>query len=313
MNTLVAMKPAAALLSVCGIAAAVLVASQVGLTPIPIAHAGEEGGIELVVSAEGEEGLAEEKVDVEVEMQKSDASPAPRTGFGPAGEYGRGGGALGVAGFGDEGEMGGYGTGIVPGVSAKFSTQSPLPHVVDLKPRSGMEIRIEQALTSTLPKHGLILDETPLNEAVALLRDDYEIEILFDTQALDDMGLSADEPVTCNLKNIRLGSALDLMLKQHNLTYIIRNEVLLITSEDEALSVCETRAYPADVMLGQSAAELIKVITTTVAPNTWLENGGGEGAIAHIGDRLVIYQTYAVHREINELLSQLRTVNESSQ
>src|SRR5690606_2849097 len=109
--------------------------------------------------------------------------------------------------------------------------------------------------------HGLMFNETPMSEVIGVLRDDYEIEIQLDAQALDDRGLTEEDTVTVNLRNIRLDSALDLMLKQHDLTYIIRNEVLLITSQDEAAATLETRAYPADLVPSQDAEALIKVIT----------------------------------------------------
>jgi hypothetical protein len=165
---------------------------------------------------------------------------------------------------------------------------------------------IELALKTPLSKQGLNFVETPLSEVVAFLQDECKMEIQLDAQALDDLGLSPEDTVTVNLKNIRLDSALDLMLQQHDMTYIIHNEVLLITTQDKASTVLETRTYPADAVPNQNIAGLVTVIRTIVAPDTWKENGSGEGAIALIGDRLVIRQTYAVHREINELLSQLR-------
>lgn len=312
MNTLFALKPASLALSACGIAAAVMVASQVGMTPFASAQSGGGTSIELAVNEEGAPGEAADSAAVAVDVPgaKKDATTSdpfggetgPAAGFGTEGYGGEEGAPGGMTSqFGG----GGYGTGIVPGGAVRPSPQSPLPHVVDLKSRSGAEIRIESALKSALTNIGLNFTENTLSEVAVFLRDEYEMEVQIDTQALDDMGMSPDDTITITLRNIRLDSALDLMLREHDLTYIIHNEVLLITTETRASTMLEARAYPTDINSNEGADKLVEVIQTTVAPNTWSEVGG-EGAIALIGSRLVIRQTYAVHREINELLSQLR-------
>ena len=190
------------------------------------------------------------------------------------------------------------------------STNAPNPRSVDLKQRSKSEQAIEHALAMPLKALGLEFQSAPLSEVVDFLRDEYDIEIQIDTKGLNNEGVSPDEPITTNLRNISLQSALNLMLEPLYLTYIVDNEVLLITSEDEALTRMETRAYPADV-LGTNSYELAKLITETIAPDSWNRRGEemptGEGAISTaLSDMLVIRQTYDVHREINELLSQLR-------
>ena len=52
--------------------------------------------------------------------------------------------------------------------------------------------------------------------------------------ALEEIGVGTDEPVTINLHNVSLRSALRLMLKKLQLTYIIQDEVLMITTPEEA-------------------------------------------------------------------------------
>ena len=98
---------------------------------------------------------------------------------------------------------------------------------VDLKASGGAEERINAALTGPLKDTGLDYTETPLEQVVNSLQDEYGIPIQLDTPALQDAGLNPQEPITVNLHNIALRSALRLMLKQHQLTYIISNEVLI--------------------------------------------------------------------------------------
>ena len=57
-----------------------------------------------------------------------------------------------------------------------------------------------------------------------------------DKKAMDDAGIGADMPVTKNLKGVSLRSALRLMLHELGLTYLIQDEVLLITTPEAAES-----------------------------------------------------------------------------
>ena len=121
---------------------------------------------------------------------------------------------------------------------------------VDLAGQDGAEQRINRALADPLNSLGLEFQDAPLSEVVDFLRTEYDIEVQLDNPALDDLGLSPDEPITVNLRNISLRSALRIMLRQLDLTYVISDEVLLITSEDEALTRLQVKVYPvADLVL----------------------------------------------------------------
>ena len=74
---------------------------------------------------------------------------------------------------------------------------------------------------------------------------------MFDTAALEAVAASPDVEVTINISNVTLRSALELMLKEvEDLTYIVDNEVLLITTEEEADTRLQVKVYPvADLVL----------------------------------------------------------------
>jgi hypothetical protein len=76
-------------------------------------------------------------------------------------------------------------------------------------------------------------DETPFLEVMEELRDKHQINVILDASARDD-ALTEDTPITFNVQGIRLKNALRLMLKEHNATYIVRDEVMLIISLDSA-------------------------------------------------------------------------------
>ena len=92
--------------------------------------------------------------------------------------------------------------------------------------------------------------ETPLADVIDYLKTYHQIEIQIDTKALSDVGITPDERITKSLKGISLRSALRLTLRDLDLTYMIQDEVLLVTTPEEANGRLTTKVYPvADLVL----------------------------------------------------------------
>jgi von Willebrand factor type A domain len=118
---------------------------------------------------------------------------------------------------------------------------------MDLAKKGSAEKKIEEALKSPTE---VVFVETPLQDVIEYLKDRHKIEIKIDTHALTDLGIGTDTPVTIDLKGISLRSALRLMLKELGLTYLIKDEVLQITTPEEADNQLSTKVYPvADLVL----------------------------------------------------------------
>ncbi len=117
----------------------------------------------------------------------------------------------------------------------------------DLKKVSPAEKKIQEALESPTRME---FTEMPLQDAVAYLKDYHDIEIQLDNRALEDAGVGSETPVTRNVNGISLKSALRLLLGEYDLTYIVKDEVLLITTQDKAETELVTKAYPvADLVI----------------------------------------------------------------
>jgi len=99
---------------------------------------------------------------------------------------------------------------------------------------------IREALRS---KTAVEFVETPLSDVVEFLRDKHKIEIQIDTKALEDVGIGTDTAITRHLKDITLKSALRLILRDLDLKYVVFDEVLLITTPEEAVGHLCTRFY----------------------------------------------------------------------
>jgi hypothetical protein len=181
--------------------------------------------------------------------------------------------------------------------------------------------RIESVLNQRL-KEPLDFIEQPLSDVATILAETYDIPILFDTAALDAVAASPDLEVSVQIANVTLRSALDLMLKNAGaeaLTYIIDNEVLLITTLEEAETRLEVIVYRVDDLIADPAMgdsrfdaadfdTLIDVIVSSVDHESWQENGKGEGEIhAFPPGMIVISQTSRVHEQVQRLLRNLRS------
>jgi len=76
--------------------------------------------------------------------------------------------------------------------------------------------------------------ETPLTDVLAFLHDQHVIPIQLDEPRLRAAGIATDVLVTQNLKGITLHNALRLTLSEWRLTYVIRDDALVITTKEEA-------------------------------------------------------------------------------
>jgi len=179
-----------------------------------------------------------------------------------------------------------------------------------LPPLSPSEEKILAVLDETTT---MDFTETPLQDAVGYLSDLHEIPVRLDTKALEDIGVSSDTPFTYRVNGVRLKSGLRPLLRQKDLTYLVRDEVLLITTEDVAEMELLTRTYPVgDLVDQEDGKKLVEAITTTVFPMSW-DEAGGPASIVYLprAKSLVISQTADRHGEILELLRSLRVARKS--
>ncbi|MHC4180568.1 MAG: hypothetical protein ACYSWU_23965, partial [Planctomycetota bacterium] len=131
----------------------------------------------------------------------------------------------------------------------RAARQAAVPRcpVVDIGRTPAVE-KIEKALKEPTD---LEFIETPLWDVILYLKKKHKIEIQIDRKALDDVGLDSwITPITKNLKGISLRSALRLTLRDLDLTYVIQDEVLLITTPEEAETRLTTRVYPVGDLWG---------------------------------------------------------------
>lgn len=102
------------------------------------------------------------------------------------------------------------------------------------------ERAIESKLLSPV---NLNFENTPLKQVLDDLRDFHGINIVPDLPALQNQGTSLESPISIKLDQVSLKSALNLILHQVKLTYVLQDEVLKITTEENARGKLETVTY----------------------------------------------------------------------
>ncbi len=202
----------------------------------------------------------------------------------------------------------------------------------------GQAARQQEVIRQTLAAKRIDLDfdETAFPEVIEYMRARAGINMVVDPNVLEDV---EDETITLTLKNMAVGSALNIILDFVELKYTFRHGVLWITSPEEAWRgttvmriydvrdltmrirnfpgtrirlrgdeggggggpVWEDEDEPVEVPTIDDLEEIILEVTS---PDSWDNNP--DASILQIMGLLIIRQTPEVHREIAHLLAQLR-------
>ncbi|MCH7727370.1 MAG: hypothetical protein IH991_12950, partial [Planctomycetes bacterium] len=180
-------------------------------------------------------------------------------------------------------------------------------------------------------------EDAPLDKAVEQIGKSAGLNVILDGAALRAVGVPADVPVTIRIPApVSLRSLLHLILTPLDLGYKIKDETLVITSQEWLNNDVYAAVYhvadlvipipnqpivlstkgPLIVATQPKQAEpdfdsLIQLITATIDAESW-EEVGGPGSIAEFPTNLslVVSQTKGVHKQIADLLDQLRRLQD---
>lgn len=174
--------------------------------------------------------------------------------------------------------------------------------------------------------------DIPLGKAINSFQTQHGINIFLDARALEQEGLTADEPINVSLRGISLKSALNIILKPIGLDYVVDNEVLKITTADDVARTLNVRIYSvADLCDTPDDYEALENVIRNTCLDLRQKNWSADGLV--IGSpntqpipqrnptisvvpqckAIVINQTDRVHTKIVDLLSQLRQVRKDQE
>lgn len=94
-----------------------------------------------------------------------------------------------------------------------------------------MERMIERLLETP---HSFHWKNAPLRQIIGDLQKTTGIRVVPDLRALRSANVSLDMPMSLSIENVKLKSALNILLSQAKLAYVIKDQVLQITSEENA-------------------------------------------------------------------------------
>jgi len=160
------------------------------------------------------------------------------------------------------------------GREPRQSWEQPVAYIAAESPAAtAARTRIELELGKTTQLDYL---EMSLKDVVDDISIRHDLPIILDRRALEETGIDVDTPISLVLKGIALRSALRHVLSRFDLTYVIRDEVLLITTAEQAEQRLSTRFYPAGKLASSpdEAALILEVLMSSVAPDSWDHVGG---------------------------------------
>lgn len=111
----------------------------------------------------------------------------------------------------------------------------------DARPKSEDERKIEESLSKKISLH---FDNAPLMEVVKYISTTHNINVALDRAGLEEEGVTTNTPVTIDLDNIMVKSALKLMLEPLHLGYSVEDDVLKVTSHMRQQGKMVAAAYP---------------------------------------------------------------------
>jgi hypothetical protein len=134
---------------------------------------------------------------------------------------------------------------------ALLPEQQQLPVIAKAQAQQGAEK--PTAATAETPEEGiekalakpvdLDVNDQPLKDVVHIIQEMSKIPVIVEVKKLEEAAINVDAPVTFHIQGISLRSALRLMLREVGLTYVVADEVIQITTREDADSRQEIRVY----------------------------------------------------------------------
>ena len=220
--------------------------------------------------------------------------------------------------------------------------RQPAGHRIELAepldPAQSLEERLEA-------KASFQAEEATLRSFADALEKALDTSVVLATKKLEEAAINTDTPITYRLRNVRLQTGLKLILGQLGLAYVLHDNVLMITTPEDAGSQLITRVYDGrelmklpspikktkhvrdnppsvgggsgiHVKIEEKAKEEIGLdgnyeiddlidVISATVSPDSWDDVGGPGSMTDFKGLLSVSTTQEVHREIEELLNML--------
>lgn len=191
----------------------------------------------------------------------------------------------------------------------KAPAEKPAPPVIWQRPensapwlKSPEDLRNDQIRAKLKDQVKVDFNGVGLSAVISRFATALDMPIIMDEKALEEELISLDEQITLNLsKEISFRSALKLVLEPLNLTWVIEDEVMRITSKSNSANVLRTYDLSQILPDNSTVLELVSIIERTVAPGSW-DAAEGTSTIAVFGSLLVVSCPEDTHEGIEKTL-----------
>jgi hypothetical protein len=158
------------------------------------------------------------------------------------------------------------------------------------------EVALLKALNSTL---SVDFDKKRLSLVIELLQDKAGLTILVDESSLKDANVDLyEDTVTFKVNKVTVRTILKKILADRGLTYVIREGMVSVVTQQKAREMMVVRAYPINDLVAtndpifwgpifnrafmlQNAQMIINMIQSSVEPSQWNVNGGPASITFH--------------------------------
>jgi hypothetical protein len=157
--------------------------------------------------------------------------------------------------------------------------------------------------------------EVPFKDAIHRIATATDVRFVVNTKRLKDAGFDVNRPVSKSIKDVRLRTFLDLLLRDFELGYIEHEDALVrITTTEEAEMHTFIRIYDCRDLLSMPSPQndyekrvnsLVQVVERSVLRATW-EPVGGPASLNEFSGLLVIAQNREGHKQVESFLDMLR-------
>jgi hypothetical protein len=172
---------------------------------------------------------------------------------------------------------------------------------------------MEERIWSELGKQTNVdLVEMPLKDVIFYISDLHGIPLILRADKLREASVAVDTPITKTLRQLSLRSALNLMLKDLELTFAVRDQALMITTPEDAEAQMRTVAFSLERLEAMGAIVDLdafeRVMVSTIEPGMWRTFGGPRLVHRADGKWLIIRQTNEILGRVNALFNTLQQI-----
>lgn len=141
--------------------------------------------------------------------------------------------------------------------------------------RTGMTAVPQTTAVRRGARHSFACTDTPVSEVIRTLRHGLKVNIVLDPMAVRH----SERPVTLHLRDVSVREALQTITFRTGLTYLIRNDVIWVTTPAVARrqAVTDLRIYNVRDFSTSPAVALGSAVTGQISTGIWSQGSTGTG------------------------------------